>query len=131
MAAVDSEGAGDADTEALPVEVRDVEMLRVAEERGDFEVEAESDEFAEKEGVEVRDTGGDALAVKLPVRLLWGVGDPVPEVSALAVKVREGDAEWVPVTEAVLDSSALRLPEPLMAGDVESRGEPEPVAELV
>ena len=131
MAAADSEGAGEADTEALPEEVRDVEMLRVGEERGDLEVEAEPDALAEREGVEVRDTSGDTLAVKLPVPLLWGVGDPVPEATALAVKVREGDAEWEPDTVPVLDSSALRLPEPLTAAVAEGRGEAEPVAELV
>ncbi len=79
----------------------------------------------------MRDTGGDTLAVKLPVPLLWGVCDPVPEATALAVMVREGDAEWEPDTVPVLDSSALRLPEPLTAAVAEGRGEAEPVAELV
>ena len=70
-----------------------MEMLRVAEERGEIEVDAELDALVEREGVEVRDTSGDTLAVKLPVRLSRGVSEPVAEASVLPVMVREGDTD--------------------------------------
>lgn len=105
----DSEARGEAEPEELPVEVRETEMLRVAELRTVGEPDVEAEKLLLKLPLLLRDASGDALDVALPLRVPGAL--PLSWVAlALCVALLEGEPEGDADPVPLRDSRALRLP---------------------
>jgi len=125
----DAEGAGEEDTEALPVVVRDTEMLRVEEGTVEREADAVMVAFADEVAEEERDTSGETLTDNVPVRVARGVVDSTPLALALPEIVRDGDGDGEPEPVTESEGIALRLTVGDTVGEAVGRGEPVPVEE--